>query len=81
MTLAVYSGRKPTKAAEKRDCEVPVLPAISWPGMLARCPVPALLRTSSTSALASVLATPGGMAFGVQLSFLTTGWPSAPLSG
>src|SRR4051794_2304949 len=32
ITLAVISGVEPTKAAERLSCEVPVLPAIWWPG-------------------------------------------------
>jgi hypothetical protein len=81
MTLAAYSGMKPTKATESRPCEVPVLPAISWPAIAARVPVPAGVETSPTRILLSVLAIGAGTASLVQLSVLTSGCPSSPVSG
>ena len=52
----------PTNAAVLLSWVVPVLPAMSWPGMAALRPVPPV--TTPTIMLASVFATPGLMAFG-----------------
>ena len=66
MTLAAYCGVYPTKATEKRSWLVPVLPAIWWPGIAARVPVPIGSAVSPTRIWLSVVATAGGTASGVQ---------------
>ena len=55
----------PPKAAVLFSFVVPVLPPMSWPGMIARRPVPAG-ETTPTIMLASVFATPAGIAFWLQ---------------
>jgi hypothetical protein len=69
------------KATEKRSWLVPVLPAIVWPGMAARVPVPMDDATSPMRIWLSVVATAGGMAPGTQVSPVFSGAPSAPVSG
>ena len=69
----------PPNAAVLLSCVVPVLPAMSWPGICARRPVPPV--TTPTIMLASVFATPGLRASGLQWSPVSIGLPSAPFSG
>src|SRR3954447_13427388 len=79
ITLAVISGVEPTNAADQLSCEVPVLPAIWWPGTYARRAVWPGLPGSATlrSIWVSVFALPGAIASGVHLS-CTRGAPSPP---
>ena len=81
MTLAAYRGVKPTNATESRPWLVPVLPAIWWPGMAARVPVPMGSAVSPTRIWLSVVATAGGTALGVQVFRGTTRLPSARARG
>jgi hypothetical protein len=81
MTLAAYRGVYPTKATEKRSWLVPVFPAMSWPGIAARVPVPIGDAVSPMRIWFSVVATSAGTASGVQALPVGRGAPSGPVSG